>query len=144
MVSLIPLACVDDLLAVTQCGVDTINMNTTINTLIELKKLQFHIPEPEKKTQMSFPPYWQTKPTMPWDESSRTYGRHCVRGCLPGGHHPLRWEEYIQYKQQGKQGSRNCEKHNGYVEKRKFWLKIFRDCHYLARIPSDKWYADKF
>jgi hypothetical protein len=50
MVSLIPLACVDDLLAVTQCGVDTINMNTTINTLIELKKLQFHIPEPEKKS----------------------------------------------------------------------------------------------
>ena len=33
------------LLAVTQCGFDTINMNTTINTLIELKKLQFHIPE---------------------------------------------------------------------------------------------------
>ena len=25
-------------------------MNTTINTLIELKKLQFHIPEPEKKS----------------------------------------------------------------------------------------------
>ena len=30
------------------------------------------------------------------------------------------------------------------LKKRKFWLEIFRDCHYLERSPSDKWYADKF
>ena len=54
LTGVIPLACVDDLLAVTRCGFDTINMNTTINTLIELKKLQFHIPEPEKKSKCHY------------------------------------------------------------------------------------------
>ena len=38
------------ILSVTNCGFDSINMNTTVNTMIELKKLQFHIPEPEKKS----------------------------------------------------------------------------------------------
>ena len=54
MVSVLPLACVDDLLAVTKCGFESININTTINTLIELKKLEFHIPEPKKKSKCHF------------------------------------------------------------------------------------------
>ena len=50
LVSVIPLACVDDLLAVAPCGVEAIKMNTTINTIIEMKKLEFHIPETGKKS----------------------------------------------------------------------------------------------
>ena len=50
IVPVIPLAMVDDLLAVTSCGVDSIEMNITINTLIELKRLKFHIPEGNKKS----------------------------------------------------------------------------------------------
>ena len=46
----IPLAMVDDLLAVRKCGFDSIETNTTINTIIEIKKLQFHVPEPNKKS----------------------------------------------------------------------------------------------
>ena len=50
LVPVIPLAMIDDLLAVTSCGMKSIEMNTTINTLIELKKLQFHVPEVKKKS----------------------------------------------------------------------------------------------
>ena len=42
--SVIPLAMVDDLLTISKCGYETIEMNTTINALIELKKLRFHTP----------------------------------------------------------------------------------------------------
>ena len=34
----------------TSCGVESIEMNITINTLIELKKLQFHVPQVNKKS----------------------------------------------------------------------------------------------
>ena len=50
----IPLAMVDDLLAVRKCGFDSIETNTTINTIIELKKLQFHVPEPNKKSKCHY------------------------------------------------------------------------------------------
>ena len=50
LVKIIPLACVDDLLSVSPCGYQSIKMNTTINTIIELKKLKFHIPEAGKKS----------------------------------------------------------------------------------------------
>ena len=45
---------VDDLLAVRKCGFDSIETNVTINTLIEIKKLKFHIPEPEKKSKCHY------------------------------------------------------------------------------------------
>ena len=48
IVPVIPLAMVDDLLAVTSCGADSIEMNITINTLIELKRLKFHVPQVNK------------------------------------------------------------------------------------------------
>jgi hypothetical protein len=47
---IIPLAMVDDLLTISSCGYDTIEMNTTVNTLIELKKLKFHTPQEGKKS----------------------------------------------------------------------------------------------
>ena len=50
----IPLAMVDDLLAVRSCGFDSTETNVTINTLIELKKLQFHIPEENKKSKCHY------------------------------------------------------------------------------------------
>ena len=49
MARIIPLAMVDDLLAVSNCGYHSTAINTGINTIIELKKLQFHIPEAQKK-----------------------------------------------------------------------------------------------
>jgi hypothetical protein len=51
---IIPLAMVDDLLAVRKCGFESTETNITINTLIELKKLQFHIPEANKKSKCHF------------------------------------------------------------------------------------------
>ena len=46
----IPLAMVDDLLTISSCGYESIEMNTTVNTLIELKKLTFHTPQEGKKS----------------------------------------------------------------------------------------------
>ena len=46
---MIPLTMVEDLLAIINCGFDETETNRTINTTIELKKLQFHIPESRKK-----------------------------------------------------------------------------------------------
>ena len=54
LVSVISLAMVDDLLAVRKCGFDSLDTNISINTIIELKKLQFHIPEPNKKSKCHF------------------------------------------------------------------------------------------
>ena len=50
MVNVIPLAMVDTLLAMTRCGMESIDMNTSINSMIELKKLKFHTPEENKRT----------------------------------------------------------------------------------------------
>ena len=49
-----PLAMVDDLLAVRTCGFESLETNVTINTMIEIKKLQFHIPEKDKKSKCHF------------------------------------------------------------------------------------------
>ena len=49
LVNIIPLAMVDDLIAAVPCGFKSIEMSTSINTMVELKKLEFHIPEAEKK-----------------------------------------------------------------------------------------------
>ena len=54
MTRIIPLAIVDDLLAISSCGFNSTAINTTINTLIELKKLQFHVPEPNKKSKCHY------------------------------------------------------------------------------------------
>ena len=51
---IIPLAMIDDLIAVRSCGFDAIETNITINTIIELKKLQFHIPNGNKKSKCHF------------------------------------------------------------------------------------------
>ena len=50
LVNIVPLAMVDDLLAPVPCGFKSIEMNTVINTMVELKKLKFHIPEIGKKS----------------------------------------------------------------------------------------------
>ena len=50
LVNIIPLAMVDDLIAAVPCGFKSIEMNTSINTMVELKKLEFHIPEAGKKS----------------------------------------------------------------------------------------------
>ena len=50
----IPLAMVDDLLSIANCGFEAIEMNTTINTIIELKKLKFHTPQPNKKSKCHY------------------------------------------------------------------------------------------
>ena len=45
---------VDDLLAINKCGLQSIKVNTTINSMIELKKLQFHLPEENKPGKCNF------------------------------------------------------------------------------------------
>ena len=41
---ILPLAMVDDILGIQECGKKSIEMNTFINTHIEMKKLSFHTP----------------------------------------------------------------------------------------------------
>ena len=49
-VKIMPLAMVDDLLAMAKCGTDSKNVNIFINTEIEMKKLRFHVPDSEGKS----------------------------------------------------------------------------------------------
>ena len=50
LVKLIPLAMVDDLLAMAKCGIDSTRLNTEINTRVEMKKLYFHTPDQSGKS----------------------------------------------------------------------------------------------
>ena len=45
LVNIMPLAMVDDLLAMAKCGLDSTKVNIDINTMIEMKKLNFHTPD---------------------------------------------------------------------------------------------------
>ena len=49
-VRVMPLAMVDDINAISRCGLDSIALNTYINTQIELKKLRFHVPDMNGKS----------------------------------------------------------------------------------------------
>ena len=49
-VRVLPLAMVDDLNAISKCGLDSIELNTFINTQIEMKKLRFHVPDKNGKS----------------------------------------------------------------------------------------------
>ena len=41
---------VDDLIGISKCGLNSIELNTFINTQIELKKLRFHVPDKDGKS----------------------------------------------------------------------------------------------
>ena len=56
---------IDDLIAVRSCGFDSLETNVTINTIIELKKLQFHIPNENKKSKCHFLHVGKSKPGCP-------------------------------------------------------------------------------
>ena len=49
-VRILPLAMVDDILAICICGTHSLSTNTMINSKIEVKKLKFHTPDREGKT----------------------------------------------------------------------------------------------
>ena len=49
-VDVVTLAMVDDLLGIANCGIESLELNTFINTQIEMKKLRFHTPGPDGKT----------------------------------------------------------------------------------------------
>ena len=50
VVRVLPLAMVDDILGIQDCGVKSITLNTFINTHIEMKKLRFHTPNTTGKS----------------------------------------------------------------------------------------------
>ena len=50
MVDIMPLAMVDDLLGISTCGLKSLELNTFINTHIEMKRLKFHTPDSNGKT----------------------------------------------------------------------------------------------
>ena len=50
LVKVMPLAMVDDLLAMSTCGQESLSLNVYMNTQIELKKLKFHTPDENGKT----------------------------------------------------------------------------------------------
>ena len=49
-VRILPLAMVDDINVISKCGLDSLNLNTFINSQIELKKLRFHVPDESGKS----------------------------------------------------------------------------------------------
>ena len=49
-VEVLPLAIVDDLLGIANCGHDSLSLNTFINTQVELKKQKFHQPDVNGKS----------------------------------------------------------------------------------------------
>ena len=50
LVKIMPLAMVDDLLAIAPCGQESLSLNTFMNVQIECKKLKFHTPDEKGKT----------------------------------------------------------------------------------------------
>ena len=49
-VEVLPLAMVDDLVGIANCGHSSLALNTFINSQIELKKLTFHTPDANGKS----------------------------------------------------------------------------------------------
>ena len=49
-VRVLPLAMVDDINAISRCGIESVSLNTFVNPQIELKKLRFHVPDQEGKS----------------------------------------------------------------------------------------------
>ena len=49
-VRILPLGMVDDILAVSRCGHESVALNTYLTTQIEMKKLRFHVPDAKGKT----------------------------------------------------------------------------------------------
>ena len=49
-VRVLPLAMVDDINAISKCGIGSVSLNTFVNTQIELKKLKFHVPDKQGKS----------------------------------------------------------------------------------------------
>jgi hypothetical protein len=49
-VRVLPMAMVDDINAISRCGLDSVSLNTFVNTQIELKKLRFHVPDKDGKS----------------------------------------------------------------------------------------------
>ena len=66
MVNIIPLAMVDDLLTVSRCGMDSIRLNVTINSIIELKKLKFHTTEDKKRGKCHVMHIGSNEKNCPW------------------------------------------------------------------------------
>ena len=50
IVTVFPLAMVDDLMGVAKCGFQSISLNTFLTTQIEMKKLRFHVPDKTGKS----------------------------------------------------------------------------------------------
>ena len=49
-VGVLPLAMVDDINGISKCGVESVELNSFINTEIEMKKLRFHVPDVNGKS----------------------------------------------------------------------------------------------
>ena len=49
-VDVVVLAMVDDLLGIAPCGLESLELNTCINVHIAMKKLRFHSPGPDGKS----------------------------------------------------------------------------------------------
>ena len=65
MVPLIPLSFVDDLLTMSKCGTESLEMNTYITAQIETKKLRFHTPDINGKSKCHFLHIGKTSKTCP-------------------------------------------------------------------------------
>ena len=76
MVNILPLAMVDDLFAISKCGVPATEINVSINTKIELKKLEFHLPKENKKGKCHYLHVGKPNPICP---GMKVHGRQAER-----------------------------------------------------------------
>ena len=96
-VDVVALAIVDDLLGIAACRLESLELNTFINTQIETKKLRFHTPAPDGKTKYhkihvgkrnNFCPTLDVHGTKMPEVTSDTY---------LGEYHYWRWIKHIKY-----------------------------------------------
>ena len=88
---------VDDLLAISKCGVQSIETNTSINTLIELKKLQFHTPNEKKAGKCHFFACWPGKQSMSWNEGSWSVDIKSGRNYISRRYYSSKWQNQFKY-----------------------------------------------
>ena len=94
-------AIIDDLLAVSRCGMDSVRLNVPINSIIELKKLKFHTTEDKKRGECHVMHIGSNEKNCP---GMKVHGQDVdsvsqavyLEGCdLPG------WVKCRSYKRQG-------------------------------------------
>ena len=115
---------VDDLLTISSCGYETIEMNTTVNTLIELKKLKFHTPQEGKKSKCYSLDIGKPSKCCPRMKVHETEVDRVSEAVYLGDIISKDGKNYKNIKKQSIQRFGKCHRNYGYLEHSELWGKI--------------------